>query len=408
MDFRKWSGFIVCLGCFYILWQLKEFILLLLTAVILATALNVLVSKLQNLSHFLAQKFQQPRLAIGRSAAVFAALFLVGSVIWLALTIVIPPFIGQFQILFEKLNSGIYQIDDWVEVQITQIEQSFNIQVSEQFADVSRLLDQIPQLVNEVVNRGWTFFSDSLKVLLNVLLLFVLTMMFLADPQPYRRGFIRLFPSFYRRRIDEILTLCDEDLRGWVAGIMFNMLFIGLMSYGGLLILGLSLALPQAILAGLLTFIPNIGPALSVIPPIMIALLEEPWKVWAVLILYFGIQQVEGNVLTPWVMARQVSLLPAMTLLAQVLFAVSLQLGFLGLFLALPLTVIAQVLVREILVKDILDPWRGEMVPTAQPEQLPPGESGGETVGLLPPEVGYRGDDPGGVEGEASLNKPEG
>ncbi|OKH15921.1 AI-2E family transporter [[Limnothrix rosea] IAM M-220] len=358
MNFRKWSGFIVFLGSLYILWQLREFLLLLLTAVILANALNVLVVKLQNLSTALAKKFKQPRLCLGRPYAVVVSLLLVGFTIWLAFTIVVPPFIEQVQLLFEKLNSGLYQLDDWVEVRLVQIEQNLNVEISQQIPDLSGLIDQIPTLFNELLSRGWTFFSDTLKVLLNLLLLLVLTLMFLADPQPYRRGFIRLFPSFYRRRIDEILTLCAVDLRGWVAGIMFNMLCIGICSFLGLSLLGLSLALPQAILAGLLTFIPNIGPALSVIPPIMIALLEEPWKVWAVIILYFGIQQIEGNLLTPLVMSRQVSLLPAITLLAQVLFAVSLQLGFLGLFLALPLTVIAQVLVREILVKDILDPWQ--------------------------------------------------
>jgi predicted PurR-regulated permease PerM len=182
---------------------------------------------------------------------------------------------------------------------------------------------------------------------------------------------------------------------------MFNMLCIGVLSYIGLSLLGLSLALPQAVLAGLLTFIPNVGPALSVVPPIMIALLEDPWKVWAVIILYFGIQQVEGTLLTPWVMARQVALLPAVTLLAQVLFAVSLQLGFLGLFLALPLTVIAQVLVREILIKDILDPWRGgledtvvevlpktgNLIAEADPEGRSPEDGGNNPEDSMPKSV---------------------
>ncbi|WP_232308872.1 MULTISPECIES: AI-2E family transporter [unclassified Picosynechococcus] len=358
VDFRKWSGFIVLLSSLYILWQIKAFLLLLLTAVILANALNVLVIKLQTWGDRLAARFNQPLLRMGRSFAVFTALFMVVLILWLAFTIVIPPFIGQFQILFSKLNTGFYEIDEWLDSQIFKIEENFGLPISEQLPNLDEVIPQIPTLLNELLNRGWSLFSDSLKVLLNVLLLTVLTLMFLADPQPYRQGFIRLFPSFYRRRADEILTLCDADLKGWVAGIMFNMFCIGILSYVGLSILGLSLALPQAILAGLLTFIPNIGPALSVIPPILIALLEAPWKIWAVLILYFVIQQVEGNVLTPWVMARQVSLLPAVTLLAQVLFAVTLQLGFLGLFLALPLAVIGQVIVREVLIKDILDPWQ--------------------------------------------------
>ncbi|MBV5261613.1 AI-2E family transporter [Synechococcus moorigangaii CMS01] len=358
MDFRKWSGFIVLLSSLYILWQIKAFLLLLLTAVILANALNVLVTNLQLWGDRLATRFNQPLLRIQRSFAVFAALFLVLLILWLAFTTIIPPFIGQFQILFSELNTGFSRFDEWLDLQIIKIEENFGLNLGDQVPNLDEVVQQIPTLLNEVLNRGWTLFSDSLKVLLNTLLLMVLTLMFLADPQPYRQGFIRLFPSFYRRRMDEILTLCDVDLKGWVAGIMFNTFFIGILSYVGLLILGLPLALPQAILAGLLTLIPNIGPGLSVIPPILIALLEAPWKIWAVLILYFVIQQVETNLLTPWVMARQVAILPAVTLLAQVFFAVTLQLGFLGLLLALPLAVIGQVVVREVLIRDILDPWR--------------------------------------------------
>ena len=128
-----------------------------------------------------------------------------------------------------------------------------------------------------------------------------------------------------------------------------------IMSFTALLILQIPLALSQATLAGLFTFIPNIGPALSVVPPIAISLLEEPWKAIAVLGAYVLIQQIESNLLTPLVMAQQVSLLPAFTLLAQVFFASFF--GFLGLFLALPLTVIAQVWIKEALIKDILDKW---------------------------------------------------
>jgi predicted PurR-regulated permease PerM len=185
--------------------------------------------------------------------------------------------------------------------------------------------------------------------------------MLLADPVPYRDGFIRLFPSFYRRRIDEILHLCDDALQGWLVGILFNMVVITVLSLIGLSILRVPLALAQAMLAGLLTFIPNIGPGLSVIPPIAIALLDAPWKSLAVLVVYFAIQQIESNFLTPVVMAQQVSLLPAITLLSQVFFATFF--GFLGLFLSLPLTVVVQVWIKEVLIKDILDKWKSQEQP---------------------------------------------
>jgi predicted PurR-regulated permease PerM len=94
---------------------------------------------------------------------------------------------------------------------------------------------------------------------------------------------------------------------------------------------------------------------MSVLPAMAIALLDNPWKALAVLLLYFVIQQVESNFITPVVMAHQVSLLPAVTLISQLFFVTFL--GFLGLFLALPLTVVAKIWVKEVLKKDVLDKW---------------------------------------------------
>jgi predicted PurR-regulated permease PerM len=246
---------------------------------------------------------------------------------------------------------GIEQLGDWLD----SLQAELPPELIEYIPDINQLLQQLPPLVNRLLGGGLTFFSSSLGVLLNLLLVLVLTLMLLADPKPYRNGFIRLFPSFYRRRVDEILQDCEISLQGWLVGILFNMVLIGILSFVGLLILGIPLALAQAALAGIFTFIPNIGPALSVVPPIAIALLEDPWKAIAVIILYVVIQQVESNFLTPLVMAQQVSLLPAVTLLAQVLFATFF--GFLGLLLALPLTVVAQVWLKEVLIEDILDQW---------------------------------------------------
>ena len=151
------------------------------------------------------------------------------------------------------------------------------------------------------------------------------------------------------------LNLCTEGLEGWLVGILFNMVVIAVLSFICLLVLRIPLALSQAMLAGVMTFIPNIGPTLSVISPMAIALIEAPWKSVAVLILYIIIQQVESNILTPIVMAQQVSLLPAITLVSQLFFATFF--GFLGLFLSLPLTVVGQIWFKEAIIKDILDKW---------------------------------------------------
>ena len=136
---------------------------------------------------------------------------------------------------------------------------------------------------------------------------------------------------------------------------MINCIFIGTLSGIGLLFLQVKLVLVHALLAGLLNFIPNIGPATSVIFPIMIAVLDAPWKILPIIIWYFIIQNIESYWLTPKVMAEKVSLLPAVTLFAQIFFASSF--GLLGLLLALPLTVVAKTWIDEMLFEDILDRW---------------------------------------------------
>jgi predicted PurR-regulated permease PerM len=112
----------------------------------------------------------------------------------------------------------------------------------------------------------------------------------------------------------------------------------------------------NALLAGMLNIIPNVGPTISTIFPMSVALLVSPWKALAVLGLYVLVQNLESYVITPSVMHHQVQLLPGLTLTAQFVFTVLF--GPLGLLLALPLAVCLQVVIREILIHDVLDPWR--------------------------------------------------
>lgn len=339
MNLGKWIGFAVFLGALYILWEVRQLVLLLLTAIFLADALSLLVHQLQRW-----------RIQRGPAVLISFALLIAGFVglFWL----IVPSFTEQFEQLAIRLIQSLQRLNEWW----LNVESNLDPELVAALPNIDELIAQLPPLIDRALNQGWDFFSNTFNVLLNTLLVLVLTLMILANPQPYRQGFIRLFPSFYRRRVDEILVLCDRDLQGWLIGVAVNMAAIGTLSFMGLLILGIPLAFTQAILAALFTLIPNIGPVMSVIPPVAIAFLDAPWKPLAVLILYVVIQQVESNFLTPYVMAKQVSLLPAVTLLAQVFFASFF--GILGLFLALPLTVIGQIWIKEVLLKDVLDRWQ--------------------------------------------------
>ncbi|KPQ38747.1 MAG: putative permease [Phormidium sp. OSCR] len=350
MKLGDWIAVICFIISLVILWEFREALLLVLSAVVLAIALNSLVCLLQNWGKRLG--FQP-----SRELAVLIALILVGLFGTLFFTLVAPPFINQFQQLIELAPVGFQRFLNWLDQ--VRVSPPVWLNLDElQLPNFSELAQQVGPLAQNVVENFVTFFSNSLAVLLKFLFVLVLTVMFLVDPTSYRNLLIRLFPSFYRRRADEILTLCEEVLLGWMGGIVINSIFVASLSAIGLAILQVRFVFAHALLAGVFNFIPNIGPILSVIFPISVALLDTPLKALGVLILYLVIQNVESYWFSPMVMRKQISLLPAVTLTAQIFFATFL--GLLGLILALPLAVVTKTWLEEAFFKDFLDRWSGD------------------------------------------------
>ena len=337
----QWLGFSSLVLSLYILWQIRQVLLIVFSAIVLATALNKLARKLQR------------RFKLARGMGVFAALSIFIGVLVGFFILIVPPFITQFQELTTtKFPAIIASATKWGPNLQSYIP-AVLIPYLPNLADLNR---QLQPLMQSVAGQSLTLFSSSLGVILNLLFMAILTIMLLAQPLAYRRAFITLFPSFYRRRVDGILAECEISLGKWFGGAILSTIVVAVLSLISLLVLGIPLALAQSILAGLLNFIPNVGPAISVIIPVAIALLDEPWKAVAIFIIYFFIQQFESSLLTPYIMAQQVSLLPAITLIAQIFFTTFF--GFLGLLLALPLTVVAKVWINAVLIEDILDRWK--------------------------------------------------
>jgi predicted PurR-regulated permease PerM len=345
-------GLLVIAISLYILWQIREVLLLIFAAVVLATALNRLARRLQ-LS------------GMPRAWSVVLSVVVLLTVLTGFFFLIVPPFAAEFRQLADLLPKAIDNLTPLIERVQSNIPSQLTPYLLPQRAGVGgnstlsqQLQQQLQPLISQLLGGAGAFVSNTLGGILSFLLVLVLTLMMLAQPRAYRKTFVRLFPSFYRRRVDGILDECEVALGRWIVGALISMSVVAFLSVIGLSILRVRLALAQGILAGLLNFIPNIGPTLSVVLPMTIAILDAPWKSVAVLILYFLIQQFESSFLTPYVMAQQVSLLPAITLMSQVFFATFF--GFLGLVLALPLTVVGQVWVKEVLVKDVLDQWHSD------------------------------------------------
>ena len=339
MKLADWITFLCLIIALIIMWQFRGILLLIFTAIVVAIALNSIVRRIQ-------------KLGISRGTAVLLAISLVLLLGTLFFSLVVPPFLAEFQQLIQLVPDGFQEFLDWSENLLRNPPAWFPRQ-DIQLPDVSDLTQQIGILTENLLKNFFAFFSNSVALLLNILLLIVLSLMFLSNPGAYRRLALRLSPSLYRGRIDTILSECEIALLNWMGGIALNSLFVASLSGIGLSILGIRFVLANALIAGVFNFIPNIGPTMSAVFPLSVALLDQPLKAVAIIILYVVIQNLESYWFSPMVMQQQLNLLPALTLIAQIFFAYFF--GFLGLVLALPLAVVLKTLIEEVLIKDILE-----------------------------------------------------
>jgi predicted PurR-regulated permease PerM len=343
VKFADLIGILCVIAALVILWQFRQILLLVFTAVVLAIALNALVRQIVR------------RFGVTRGNAVLIALSLVVLGTALCIGIIVPLFVNQFQQLLQLLPEGFRQFINWLNQWIENPPAWLPMPDVRLLPNFSDLIQQAAFLSQQIFGNFFTFFSNSLSVLLQLLLVIILTLMLLADPIAYRQLILRLFPSFYRRRADSIFTSCESALINWLGAVSISSGFVALVSGLGLSILQVKFVFAHALLAGVFNFLPNIGPTISAVFPVLVALLDSPGKAIAVVVLYLVIQNLESYWFSPMVMQKQVSLLPAATLIAQIFFATFL--GPLGLVLALPLTVVVKTWVEEAIIKDRLDQW---------------------------------------------------
>lgn len=177
------------------------------------------------------------------------------------------------------------------------------------------------------------------------------TIYLVIRPDPLINGFVSLFPAERRPRVREILARMYTAVQRWFLGQLAAMTLIGVLSAIAFSIIGLPFALLLGLFAGLISFIPFIGPTIAAIPPLLLALTISPIQALWVLAAYLAIQTIESNVIQPIVMSQAVELHPAVVVFT--LLIMSTLFGFIGLFLAVPLVAALYVLVRELWVKSM-------------------------------------------------------
>jgi predicted PurR-regulated permease PerM len=222
------------------------------------------------------------------------------------------------------------------------------------------ILSQLPNtqdVIDSLTSVGFLsgvggIFTQTIGAVGNFLLVILLAIYLASEPRFYVTGFTKLFPPAVRPRAAEVLNDIGETLRWWLVGKAGSMLFIGILTWIGLSIIGVPLALTLGLLAGLLSFIPNFGPIISAIPAILLAFIESPITAVYVAGLYIGIQLIESNIVTPIIERETVELPPALTVIFQI--ALSIILGGLGLVLATPLLAVVMVLIQKVYIEGVL------------------------------------------------------
>ncbi len=212
------------------------------------------------------------------------------------------------------------------------------------------------RLVQAMFNQAPRFKAAALGILTSTLaavggfvLVIFISVYIAAEPDLYRRGLLLLFSPPTRRRLAPVLTAISVKLRRWLSTQFLAMLVIGVVTTIVLSVIGVRAAVPLGVIAGLLEFIPNIGPTLSAIPAIAMAFVDSPQKTLAVVVAYWGIQFLENNLLIPYLMKEQLDLPPALTMMVQVVMAYLF--GLLGLFVATPLLAAVFVMVQMLVVE---------------------------------------------------------
>jgi predicted PurR-regulated permease PerM len=200
------------------------------------------------------------------------------------------------------------------------------------------------------------------------------------SPEEYRRGVLHLVPHHSRELVSDALDNAGRALRLWLLGQLLVMLSIGVLTGLAMFVIGMPSALALGFIAGVLEFIPFIGPIMAAVPAVLIALTSnDPYLIYWVVGAYLIIQQLENNILVPIIQRQTVDLPPVLGLFALVAFGILF--GVLGILLAIPLTVVLLVLVKHLYIREALE---DEVTLPGEPvEEVVVAETATETTTLV-------------------------
>ena len=332
MNGRTLLGAFALLVLGLLTWELRWVLLVLFGAVVLAVALDVPITTARRL------------LPLNRPTALVGVLLVLVLVGGLLAQLLLPELLDQFNQLTSLLPA-----------------------LAQRLSSLARQISWLPSLERQLMELGtWDrlqplgsqllgFAGGAASTTVQLVLMALLAILLALDPRSHQKVVVALTPGFWRPQMGQLLSECRQALGGWLAGMTLSAASVFLLTWAGLALLGVPLALLSALVCGLLTFVPTIGPTAATMLPLAVALLVSPAKLVQVLVLRLSLQNAEAFLLTPILLRRTVNLLPTVALTAQLCLGALL--GLAGVLLALPLVVVLQVVCEQVVVKELMDRW---------------------------------------------------
>jgi len=325
-----------------IVWTLRDFLLLIICSLVISNIVCNLCNQIQK------------GLKIPRPLSLFLVLTFISVIVFTIFILVLPPFIKEFNEILVDIPNGLSKINILINTNLNKFNVLLYGEQSENFIDIFSLINNVVTIPDaSTIAKA---IQESFKNLINIAgnlgsgllkLIFVLavSLMISIEPKQYKENILLLIPKNYRNKFRNILDKCNVALANWTFSMVISSLSVGILSLIALSILDVKYVVSNALIAMVLNIIPNIGPVISAIFPISIALLDNFWKPLAVLGAYIIIQNIESYIIMPSIMKKKANLLPGLTLISQ--FGFTFIFGPLGLILSLPLAVVIQVLIKE-------------------------------------------------------------
>ncbi len=332
MNGRTLLGAFALLVLALLTWELRWVLLVLFGAVVLAVALDVPITTARQL------------LPLNRPTALVGVLLVLVLVGGLLAQLLLPELLDQFDQLTTLLPALAQRLSS-LAGQISWLPS-----LERQLMELGTW-DRLQPLGSQLLGYAGGAASTTVQLVLMALLAILLAL----DPRSHQKLVLALTPGFWRPQMGQLLSECRQALGGWLAGMTLSAASVFLLTWAGLALLGVPLAQLSALVCGLLTFVPTIGPSAATLLPLAVALLVSPSKLVQVLVLRLSLQNAEAFLLTPILLRRTVNLLPTVALTAQLCLGALL--GLAGVLLALPLVVVLQVVCEQVVVKELMDRW---------------------------------------------------